>query len=191
VGFLRYGAFAGPMIGNTIPMGMEIASGDFSKAGFHAAILAVFVVGVLLSRRMPWARAPIWAALSAMAMLPILCSFVSDRPAASILPLAMGMQNAAASRFNGVTLSAVFVTGALQKIGEGLPAWIWPPDDPGAPKSEGVPIFVGVRLAYAFGAMAGALAERKLTHPLRIAAAVLPFIMVSAGRIPKRRGDRR
>lgn len=178
VGFLRYGAFAGLMTGNTILLGIEIARQEFDKAGFHAAIIAAFLAGVILSRLMLRAGLPAWGALTATAGLLVLCSFVPDRPAALILPLAMGIQNAAANRFNGVALNTVFVTGNIQKIGEGLLAWIWPPKDPQAPKSDGVAIFASVWFAYALGALAGAILERLMAHPLWVPAAMLPFIMV-------------
>jgi uncharacterized membrane protein YoaK (UPF0700 family) len=42
-----------------------------------------------------------------------------------LLAFAMGMQNSAANRFNGVALNTVFITGNLQKLGEGLTHWLW------------------------------------------------------------------
>ena len=45
--------------------------------------------------------------------------------AAMLLAFAMGMQNSAANRFNGVALNSVFITGNLQKLGEGLTHWLW------------------------------------------------------------------
>lgn len=179
IGLIRYGAFAGLMTGNTILLGIEIARFEFDKAGFHAAIIAIFLAGVIASRLILRAGLPIWGALTIAAALLVLCSFVSDRPAALILPLAMGMQNSAANRFNGVALNTVFITGNIQKIGEGLLAWAWPHKDAGAAKSEGVAIFAWVWVAYAAGALLGAVIERILSHPLWLPAAILPFIMVS------------
>ena len=127
VGFLRFDAFAGLMTGNTILLGIELARQEWSDAGFHAAIIAIFLVGVILSRVILRARLPVWSALSIAATLFVLCSFAEKRIAALILPLAMGMQNSAANRFNGVALNTVFITGNIQKIGEGLLAWAWLP----------------------------------------------------------------
>jgi uncharacterized membrane protein YoaK (UPF0700 family) len=173
----------GLMTGNTILLGVEIARQEFDKAGFHAAIIAIFLIGVILSRLVLRAQLPIWGALSMAAALLVLCSFVDEKSAALILPLAMGMQNSAANRFNGVALNTVFITGNIQKIGEGLLAWIWPHNDPKVPRSEGVTIFALVWIAYALGAVLGAFIERALSQPLLLPAAILPFIMLS-GRSP-------
>jgi uncharacterized membrane protein YoaK (UPF0700 family) len=179
IGLLRYGAFAGLMTGNTILMGVELARLDLAKAGFHAAIIAMFLLGVILSRVILRVSLPVWAALTMAAALLVLCSAVEETSAALILPLAMGMQNSAANRFNGVALNTVFITGNIQKIGEGLLHWAWPHPDQTAHKSEGVAIFALVWIAYAVGAVVGAIVESRLTQPLWIPAAILPFIMVS------------
>jgi uncharacterized membrane protein YoaK (UPF0700 family) len=185
VGFLRYEAFAGLMTGNTILMGIELARVELDKAGFHVGIIASFLLGVMLSRltlRIGW---PIWGALTIAAGLLVLCSFSDNKTAALILPLAMGMQNAAANRFNGVALNTVFITGNIQKVGEGLLAWAWPSKDPGAPKSEGVTIFALVWIAYAIGAMLGAVMDRALSKPLLLPAAMMPFVMASGTGLPR------
>jgi uncharacterized membrane protein YoaK (UPF0700 family) len=182
VGYLRYQAFAGLMTGNTILFGVEISRGLWKDAAFHAAIMASFVLGVMLSRillRLAW---PVWAALCCAAVLLVVCGFLTEVPAALVLPLAMGMQNSAANRFNGVTLSTVFITGNVQRVGEGLLALLWPSKDPNAPKVEGPSIFALVWFAYALGAGLGALAERLMTYPLLLPAAMLPFIMFRVGR---------
>jgi uncharacterized membrane protein YoaK (UPF0700 family) len=188
VGYLRYGAFAGLMTGNTILLGIDIARLEGAKALFQAAIIVAFLAGVILSRLMLRAALPVWAALSLAAVLLVLCSFIEAGPAALILPLAMGIQNSAANRFNGVALNTVFITGNIQKIGEELLHWIWPAIEPA--KREGVAIFALVWLAYAGGAIAGAVLERIFAYPLLFPAAILPLIMVSM-RFPKFRGEGR
>ena len=185
VGLLRFGAFAGLMTGNTILLGVELARRDFERVGFHAAIITIFLIGVILSRIVLRAQLPVWGALFIAAMLLVLCSFVPEPTAALILPLAMGMQNSAANRFNGVALNTVFITGNIQKVGEGLLALLWPTKDANAAKSEGVLIFALVWFAYALGAMLGAFIERAVSQPLLLPAAVMPFIMVGAGDAPR------
>ena len=187
VGFLRFDAFAGLMTGNTILLGIELARQEWGDAGFHAAIIFIFLVGVILSRLILRARWPVWSALSMAALLLVLCSFVEKGLAALVLPLAMGMQNSAANRFNGVALNTVFITGNIQKIGEGLLAWAWPSRDAKAPASEGVAIFALVWLSYAVGAFVGAVAERTMGKPLLLPAAILPIVMVSPMDLPRRR----
>lgn len=182
VGFLRYGAFAGLMTGNTILFAMEIARSQFGQAAFHAAIMASFIVGVMLSRvllRLGW---PVWVALTSAGALLATCGFLDKAAAALVLPLAMGMQNSAANRFNGVMLSTVFITGNVQRVGEGLLAILWPNKDPAAPKGDSPAIFALVWLAYALGAGFGAVADRLLAYPLLLPAALMPFVMLGMGK---------
>lgn len=105
VGFLRYEAFAGLMTGNTILLGIEVSRGQWSDAGFHAAIMAAFLLGVVLSRVVLRLNYPAWVALCAAAVLLVVCGFLGKTQAALVLPLAMGMQNSAANRFDGVALN--------------------------------------------------------------------------------------
>lgn len=181
IGFLRYEAFAGLMTGNTIFFGVEVARGRWLDAAFHAAIMAAFLAGVILSRVMLRLGFPVWTALGAAAILLVITGLLGRREAALVLPLAMGMQNSAANRFNGVALNTVFITGNIQKVGEGLLAWLWPSNDPAAPKSDGVAIFALVWFGYALGAGLGALANQAMSQPLLVPAALLPFIMFRLG----------
>ena len=45
VGYLHFGAFAGLMTGNTILLGIDIATGQFERAAFHILIIAAFLFG--------------------------------------------------------------------------------------------------------------------------------------------------
>jgi len=178
VGYLRYHAFAGLMTGNTIFLGVEIADQKFTDAAYHAAIIAVFLIGVMLAQALLRLRVAVWAALCVAALLLVLCGVLDHRLASLVLPLAMGLQNSAANRFNGVALNTVFVTGNIQKVGEGLTAWLWPAEEKNASKAgSGFAIYGFVWLAYAVGAGLGALAEQSLGEPLLIPAAILPFVM--------------
>lgn len=175
VGFLRFDAFGGLMTGNTILCGIEIAKGLWPRAGFHAAIMAVFLLGVILAQVMRRHGVRVWIALCVSAALLVLCGFLEKTAAALVLPLAMGVQNSAANRFNGVALNTVFITGNIQKVGEGLAALLWPREDH---RSDGFAIFGLVWLAYGVGAVLGAIAERRIGHPLLPAAALLPVVML-------------
>ena len=185
VGFIRYEAFAGLMTGNTILVGIEVATTQGARAGFHAGIMGVFLVGVMLAQALLRVGTPVWAALCVAATLLVLCGLVEKSTAALILPLAMGLQNSAANRFNGVALNTVFITGNIQKVGEGLLAWIWPSSDANA--QPGFAIFGLVWFAYAVGAGFGAVAERVLAQPLLLPAALLPFIMVTQREVDRMR----
>lgn len=181
VGFLRYDAFAGLMTGNTIFLCIDLASQRFGGAGFHALIIAAFLVGVVLAQALRRIGTPVWAAMCIAAALLAACGVLDKVLASLVLALAMGLQNSAANRFNGVALNTVFITDNIQKVGEGLIAWVWPSKDPNAPKPGGFAIYGLVWIAYAVGAVAGALADRALAQPLLLPALLLPFIMLPWG----------
>jgi uncharacterized membrane protein YoaK (UPF0700 family) len=180
VGYLHFDAFAGLMTGNTIFLGIELATQQYARAAFHSLIIIAFLAGVMLSRillRLGWKP---WLALTGTALLLVVCSFVERSWAAVLLAFAMGMQNSAANRFNGVALNTVFITGNLQKFGEELIAWLWPTDEPQS-AGGGVLIFGLVWVSYAVGALLGALTQQFMPLPLLIPAALLPFAMLRVG----------
>ena len=178
IGYVSFHAFAGLMTGNTIFLGIEAATGEFQRAGFHGLIILVFLLGVVAGRLKVRAGVPVWLALTVPSMLMVACSFAEEFWGAVLLALAMGVQNSAANRFDGVALNTVFITGNLQKLGEELVAWLWP-SGPGVAR-QGVSIFAGVWAAYAVGAGLGALAVGAMAKPLLVPAVLLPFIMLRA-----------
>jgi uncharacterized membrane protein YoaK (UPF0700 family) len=176
VGYLHFNAFAGLMTGNTIFMGIEAATQQYAKAVFHAVIILSFLVGVVIARVKMRAGLSPWIAMTLAGGLLIVCSYTDHNTAAILLSLAMGIQNSAANRFNGVALNTVFITGNLQKLGEELVTWIWPPKD-GAVR-QGASIFALVWFSYAVGAALGTVAVNSIAKPLFVPAAILPFIMI-------------
>ncbi|HJT05497.1 MAG TPA: YoaK family protein [Stellaceae bacterium] len=186
VGFLRFDAFAGLMTGNTILLGISLANAQLVRAAVYGAIIGTFLAGVLLSRALLQLGAAQWMALTVTSALHVACGFLGRRLAALLLALAMGMQNAAATRFGGVSLNTVFITGNLQKLGEGLVAWLWHRRSRAAPPSDGVAIFGLVWLSYALGALLGAIGDAFLTYPLLVPAAVLPFVYAPFWRLMRR-----
>lgn len=177
VGYLRFNAFAGLMTGNTIFLGVELAEQKWSAAANHFAIILMFLFGVALAQALLRLSVPIWTVLCGVAGLLVLCGLLNRELASLVLPLAMGLQNSAANRFNGVALNTVFITGNLQKAGEGLIHWLWHWRNPSPPPAGGFSIFGWVWIAYAVGAGFGALAERLLVYPLLLPAALLPLVM--------------
>ena len=190
VGYLRYDAFAGLMTGNTILLGIDVANGRAPSAAFHGGIIAVFLAGVIASRVLLQLGHAAWLALTVAAILLVVCSFIGRFWAAMLLAFAMGMQNSAANRFNGVALNTVFITGNLQKLGEGLTHWLWRICGRPIEKSESVAIFALIWIAYAIGAGLGALGEMLLRWPLLLPAALLPFVMMQSDALPSLRKRR-
>lgn len=178
VGYLRYEAFAGLMTGNTIFLGIELATAKYGLAAFHAGIIAIFLSGVILSRILMRLGLAAWHALSIASAILFLCGFAAHDVGALLLAFAMGVQNSAANRFNGIALNTVFVTGNLQRLGEGLVAWAWSKHGDKSAATDGVAIFAFVWFAYAGGAVMGAIGHQLLSHPLVLPALVLPFVML-------------
>jgi uncharacterized membrane protein YoaK (UPF0700 family) len=180
IGYLHLNAFAGLMTGNTIFMGIELATSKYSQAASHAVIILMFLIGVILGRLMIRMGAKVWFALTFTSILLVICSFAGTFWGALLLALGMGIQNSAANRFAGITLNPlnhVFITGNLQKLGEELASWIWPA--PGKQMKRESIIFALAWLGYAIGAAAGALAANFVNKPLIVAACILPFIMLN------------
>src|SRR3954466_16318102 len=105
IGYLHLNAFAGLMTGNTIFMGIELATSKYSQAASHAAIILMFLIGVVLGRLMIRMGAKVWLALTFTSILLVICSFAGTFWGALLLALGMGIQNSAANRFAGITLN--------------------------------------------------------------------------------------
>ncbi len=181
VGFLTYDTFAGLMTGNTILLGISLSNAKFGAAFFQFAMIAVFTAGVILARVFLRLHGQPWVPMILVSILLILCGFLRRDIAAPALALAMGLQNSAANRFNGIALNTVFITGNLQKLGEGIIHWAWPPKGD-TTKSDGVAIFALVWLGYAAGAGLGAIAFKYMAYPLFLPAASLPFVTFTIAR---------
>ena len=190
VGYLRYDAFAGLITGNTILLGIDVANGRAPSAAFHGEIIAVFLAGVIASRVLLQLGHAAWLALTVAAILLVVCSFIGRFWAAMLLAFAMGMQNSAANRFNGVALNTVFITDNLQKLGEGLTHWLWKICGRPIEKSESVcdlrvdlDCVCDRRRARRFGGV-------HLRWPLLLPAALLPFVMMQSDALPSLRKRR-
>ena len=178
VGLLRFDAFAGLMTGNTVLLGIALAEGNGLRALHYSAIILVFFVGVLTSRLLLRSHYPPALCLTLAAASLVVCTFYGMAQAL-ILAFAMGTQNAAATRFGRATLNTVFITGNLQKFGEGLIGLLWPGQGRHAEAPPAVVAIYGLAwLFYAVGALFGALGHRFLAWPLLVPAAVLPFVLL-------------
>ena len=176
IGYLHLNAFAGLMTGNTILMGIELATAKYGQAAFHGAIIAMFLFGVIFGRIIVRAGLEVFRALMVTSGLLIVSSLADKFWGALLLALGMGIQNSSANRFGGITLNHVFITGNLQKIGEEFVSWMWPP--PGKQVKRESAIFALAWFGYALGAVAGALAADFIDKPLIFAACILPFVML-------------
>ena len=180
LGFLQHRAFAGQMTGNTILLAISIADANWSQAGFYLAVIASFLVGVVIAGslvRLGYAQA---LALSLAAVALAICAFVTVRWGALLLAFAMGAQNAAATRFGAATINTVFITGDLQKLFEKVLGWLWQRGSTAKDEvaSAGFVTLALVWVEYFGGALIGAVAHGTFAYPLLLPAVLLPFVLL-------------
>jgi len=136
VGFLGFNAFAGAMTGNTVLLGIALATDKLADAAQSVAIIAAFLAGVAASALLR--RHVSLAAILVIEMAAIVVAALVTPPvAAPVLAFAMGLQNAAMTHFAGLSLNTVFLTGNLQKLVETL---LRRDGRPTRPMSEGVAV---------------------------------------------------
>jgi uncharacterized membrane protein YoaK (UPF0700 family) len=169
IGFLRLGGiYVANMSGNSIAIGMHSVIGP--RAALEERLLAVagYVAGLLITRiganvadRVRFKR------VAAVALLfEILCLALFVRASgitAGIVAgaVAMGIQAAAISRFNGVTIYTAFVTGSLVRFAEYVAeVCVGFPQKTGARRRAAFDAcwFGCIWLAYVGGAIAGVTA---------------------------------
>jgi uncharacterized membrane protein YoaK (UPF0700 family) len=175
-GYLSWGAFAGQMTGNTVLLGIDL----FSREPLHALqkllIIAMFLFGVGTStvlRRVGFTL-PMLLALETLAL--VAAAFLAASVAAPTLAFAMGIQNAAATRFSGATLNTVFLTGDLQKLAQAMVSrvgWTHP-----SQSAAGTGVLALAYASYLAGALFGAAAHLWVGRPLLLAALLLPVALL-------------
>jgi uncharacterized membrane protein YoaK (UPF0700 family) len=173
VGFLSFNAFAGAMTGNTVLLGIALATDKLAQAAQSAGIIAAFLMGVAASALLR--RHVSLAAILVIEMAAIVVAALVTPPvAAPVLAFAMGLQNAAMTHFAGLSLNTVFLTGNLQKLVETLLS------RDGRATSEGVAVALLSRLwlAYLSGVVLGALAWKTTAYPLLFAVLPLPIVLL-------------
>jgi uncharacterized membrane protein YoaK (UPF0700 family) len=181
IGLLRLGnLYVSFMSGDSTQLAVALSEGRWIKAAEAAGIVLVFVVGVILGRRLAGAAKN--RGLSAVLLIEtaLLGGAAALAPATSLafipLVLAMGMQNAAV-RHAGPAAGLTYITGALVSVGEklsdalgaGTPEerWAWMPP---------FLLWLGLVLGALLGALAyRAFGIRSLILPA-LAAAVLAAI---------------
>ncbi|MET4636541.1 YoaK family protein [Kaistia defluvii] len=132
------GVFVSFMSGNTTRLGVDIAMGDWDKAGQVASIIVLFVAGAALGAwvgkdgRRDRRAAILWTEAGLLAL-----AAVSDNLSLAIMgniamALAMGVENAVFQRNGSPGIGLTYVTGALVKVGhriaaalEGGDKWGW------------------------------------------------------------------
>lgn len=121
VGYAGTGIFAANMTGNTVLVGLALAGQDWALAAERAITLATFFAGAILGRHLaardsvrPWVPLSTEAALIGVAALPYPGAMLSIW----IIALAMGVQATAFTRFRGIAVSTIVITGTIAHLAE-------------------------------------------------------------------------
>jgi len=176
VGFLSWGAFAGLMSGNSVLLGIALAGGQMGDALHRLGIIAAFLAGIAVSTLLVKKSLPLPGFVAIEATLLLLAAVLPVAGAAPMLGLAMGIQNAMANNFAGLTLNTVFITGNLQKLIQTLIGRSRRSREV-ASEPDHAGIIVGLWIFYLAGAALGAAAHSHLTHPLLLAPLLLLLVL--------------
>lgn len=176
VGYVRNGIFAANMTGNTVLVGLAVASADWLLAAERAVTLATFFVGAVVGRRLVAANVRAWVPLLVEAALIGIAALVDPGAMLSVwtIALAMGVQATAFTRFRGVAVSTIVVTSTIAHLAErahdrvlGEPAQLTaPPRSPGG-------LLALVWISYGVGAVVAGLLMQAVRVPLVVPAALL------------------
>ncbi|OYX55157.1 MAG: hypothetical protein B7Y86_14555 [Brevundimonas subvibrioides] len=183
IGFLMTGGFfVSFMSGNSTRLGIGLADGS-STAGFAAALLATFVVGVMLGaltgRIAKARRRPAVLGLVTVLLATALLAHTLGAGVLAVIPmvLAMGAENTVFAEDGEVRIGLTYMTGTLVKLGKRLTAALLGGDPLGwAP-------FLWLWLGLLTGAVTGALAYRIFgVHALLGAVLIMATLtLVTAG----------
>jgi len=156
------GVFLSFMSGNTTDLAASLVQQDFRQAARIGAIVALFVMGVVVGERIePWGgrRGQSLVLSIESATLGIGAALhwpgLSIPATVSLFPLvfAMGLQNATMHRAGGISIGLTYVTGTLVQIGRAIAGLLGREGDP-----RKLGKYVALWLSLAAGAGFGALA---------------------------------
>lgn len=127
MGFVTVGGFfVSFMSGNTTRMGVAAVEGRLHPTLVGAAILALFVLGVVLGsllggRAGAWRRAAVMVFVAALLVVALVgSSFGIVQIVVAALALAMGAENTVFEGSSGSSISLTYMTGALVRLGRGI-----------------------------------------------------------------------
>lgn len=172
IGFIRLGGtYVANMSGNSVAIGIHSAQLSWPDVSEKLLPVLAYVVGLIGSRMIvDWGAAydARRAAIPSLALeVILLVAFMSVHgrlAGIALAALAMGIQVAAVTRFNKVTVYTAFVTGSLVKFADSLSEWIISltrhdedPHDRVLAKKDAI-WFLSVWIAYVAGAIGGSVA---------------------------------
>lgn len=191
-GFLSLsGIFMSSMSGNSTQLGARLAHGDPGLALIPAAVIVLFVTGVvagsLVARRFANARATVLLVLVATLLFGAALAAAFDHTpiAIALMTFAMGMENTALVAEGRSTVAVSYITGSLVRLGQAFAARLSGED--GSDVAFHVLLWLGIVL----GALGGAHAyARWQLDTLWIAFVVALLLIAAARRVDATRGVR-
>jgi uncharacterized membrane protein YoaK (UPF0700 family) len=176
IGFLQLGhLFVSFMSGNSTQLAVSAGRGDWHESQIAGAIIASFVIGVMLGRILSryagrWCR-PVVLAVEALLLTAAAVAFLASPIGAGLMAVAMGLQNAVIHNVAGTKTRVTFVTGTLVNFGEKLTDALLRTD----PALAFLP-----ELCQWLGFVAGAAAGTLLYGQLKIGALAIPAASLAA-----------
>jgi uncharacterized membrane protein YoaK (UPF0700 family) len=165
--------FPANMTGNTVLLGLGIASGDLPAATRSATALGAFLTGAVLAavllRRPGWSRASVGLLVGEMAALTALCGWwlALGRPSGAatygligLAGLSMGAQSGLVSRLNVPGVSTTYITGTWTALSIALVDRLLHRRGPGRQRRPRHGVQLLVVTGYLAGAFAGGLGYR-------------------------------
>ena len=169
IAFVRYGTFVGAMTGNTVLLGIDVVQGHLPAVLYHGVIIAAFLFAAILTSEMLGGKIPLIVPLALTAIMLGMSGLIASKWSAALSAAALGMQNAAVRRIGGVAVNTVFITGDLNRLGAAIPG-------AGEPRQyRTIVVLATAWIAYAAGAIVGAVALKEFFYPMMIPA-VLAFM---------------
>jgi uncharacterized membrane protein YoaK (UPF0700 family) len=166
IAYLRYGAFVGAMTGNTVLLGIDLVQWQPGRALYHACIVVVFLLAVVMTRIALLSRLSVSPLLVVVAAMLGASGLIESEWSAVVSAAALGMQNAAVRNIGGVSINTVFITGNLVGLGSALP-------EARAPENRNAAVILATTwLAYAAGAVLGAAALHLTNYAMAVPAAL-------------------
>lgn len=191
VGFMTLGGFfVSFMSGNLTRLGVGTAMGRWDQAGLAAALIGLFVVGVvagaLAARRAGEERRSAVLAVEALLLLAAaaLCTAGWSTAGMAAVVLAMGVENAVFQRQGDVGVGLTYMTGTLVRMGQRIATALC-----GGSRWEWVPFL----LLWSGLAVGGALGAVSFVHWGVLAlwlAALTVIVLTIVVRLAERRAER-
>jgi uncharacterized membrane protein YoaK (UPF0700 family) len=187
-GLLLVQTFTGHVTGNFVLVAVKVATSDWR--GALAALLAIscFLAGtflcVVVAQKLAGhsARFVLQVSMSVEMALIVAAYFAltNTSPLAieiyvATLSLAMGLQNGALSRANGISVRTTYLTGMLTTL-----ITEYAGAEPRAERSAGWRVLVGIWIFFVFGALAGAIMISQFKEA-GILGAVLLLVVITVG----------